>query len=108
MTHKQRSQNHDAAFIGQKFWRRDVQLFENESRETLEGQNVKSREAGKFFAGKQLPLELERGLFGREKNERIAFGIFCEGFADFGQAAESLAAAGWAEKESRLHREFFA
>ena len=53
--------------------------------------------------GEQLAFELERGLFGREKNERIACRIFFEHGAYFGESAESFAAAGGAEEKSRLH-----
>jgi hypothetical protein len=46
---------------------------------------------------------LKRGLLGRKKNERRACGIFFEGCAHFGEAAESFAAAGGAEEKARLH-----
>jgi hypothetical protein len=103
MAQEQRTQNHDAAFVGQKFRRRDVEFFKNETRETLEGQNVESRVTVQRIIGEQLAFKLEGGLFGREKNERRAFGIFFQCVADFGEAAEGFAAAGGSEKKARLH-----
>jgi hypothetical protein len=107
MLHQQGAQHHDAAFVGQKFRRRDAELFQNESREPVEGKNVQSREAGNFAAGEQLTFELKCRLFGREQNQRRAVGIFPQRGADFLQTAERLAAAGGAEEKSRLHRRIF-
>ncbi len=58
--------------------------------------------------GEQLPFELERGLFGRQQDQRRTFGIFAQRITDFRQTAERLAAAGGAEKEACLHTGFFA
>ena len=69
------------------------------------------------MVGQQLAFELEGGLFGGKQNQRPAFalfrrgkrpaGVFAERGADFGEAAESLAAAGRAEEKARLHTGFF-
>ena len=64
---------------------------------------MQARAAVERRVGKQLAFELEGGLFGREKNERHAFGIYFERVADFGEAAEGFAAAGGAEEKSHLH-----
>jgi hypothetical protein len=69
---------------------------------------VQSHVAVQRIFREQLAFELERGLFGREQNQRRAIGILAQGVADFGQTAEGFAAAGGAEKESRLHTGFFA
>jgi len=105
--HEQRAQNHDAAFVGQKFRRRDIQFFKKETRQTFERKNVQPGETLQRFVGEQLAFELERGLFGREKNQRLAFGIIFERGADFREAAESFAAAGGAEEKSRSHNFIF-
>ena len=60
------------------------------------------------MAGEQLAFELKRGLFGRKQNQRWTLRAFPQGGADFGKAAECLAAAGGAEEKSRLHTRFFA
>ena len=60
------------------------------------------------MAGEQLAFELKRGLFGREKDQWCAFGIVPQRGANFGEAAECLAAAGGAEEKSHLHTAFFA
>ena len=103
MAHEQRAQDHDAAFVVQLFRRRDVQFFKDKLREALEGENLQARVAVKRIIGEQLALELEGGLFGREKNERRACGIFLERGTDFGEAAEGFTAAGGAEEKARLH-----
>ena len=102
---QQRAQHHQPPFTGQQFRRRDVELFKNEVRQPVEGKDLQSREAGNFIAREQLPFNLERGLFGREQNQRRAGGRLRERGADFGEAAEGFAAAGGAEEKARLHAE---
>jgi hypothetical protein len=60
------------------------------------------------FGVKQLPFELEGGLFGRQQDERWTIRACPQGGADFGKAAEGLAAAGGTEEEAHLHTGFFA
>jgi hypothetical protein len=103
MAQQQRAQNHDAAFVAQKFRRRDAKLFEDKPGEPFERKNLQSRVAGERTAGEQLPFQLKRRLFGRKKNQRIAGGIFGQRGTHFGEAAEGLAAAGGAEEKARLH-----
>ena len=67
---------------------------------------MQAREAVQGIICEQLAFELECCLFGREKNERLAFGIFFQRSVDFFKTAESFAAAGGAEEKSRLHRGF--
>jgi hypothetical protein len=100
---QQRAQNHDPAFVVQLFRRRDAKIFKNETREALERENLQACATVERRVGEQLAFELEGGLFGREKNERRAFGIFFERVADFRKAAEGFAAAGGAEEKARLH-----
>ena len=64
---------------------------------------MQSRIAVQRIVGEQLTFELKRGLFGREKNERRAFGIIGQCGTHFGEASGRLAAAGGAEEKSRLH-----
>ena len=67
---------------------------------------MQSGVALKRIVREQLAFELKRGLFGREENQRLAFGIFAQRGADFREAAEGLAAAGGAEEKARLHAGF--
>jgi hypothetical protein len=64
---------------------------------------MQPREARNFPIGEQLSFQLERRLFGREKNNRFAFGIFFERGTHFFETAKGFAAAGGAEEKSRLH-----
>ena len=102
---QQRAQDHQPPFAGQQFRRRDVQRFKNELREAVEGKDVQPREPGDFPTIEQLAFNLKRSLLGREEDERRAVRRGGERGADFGEAAEGLAAASGAEEEARLHTE---
>ena len=78
-------------------------MVEGELREPLEGKDSQARVALKRIVREQLAFELKRGLFGCEKNQRSAFGIFGQCGTHFREAAEGLAAAGGAEEKARLH-----
>ncbi len=113
MPEQQRAQHHDAAFIVQLVGRRDRQFFQDKSRQPVEGKNVQPRVTGQFPVGEQLAFELERGLFGRQQNQRparlrLGAAIFPQRGADFGKTAEGLAAAGGTEEKAHLHTGFFA
>jgi hypothetical protein len=58
--------------------------------------------------GEQLTFNLKGGLLGGEQDERLPIGRGVQGGADFGKTLKGLAAAGGAEKETRLHREILA
>ena len=107
MSQQQRTQYHQAAFGGQKFRRRDVEFLKDEFRQPVEGKDLQSRETGNFPAFQQLAFELERGLFGREQDERRAVGRLRQHGADFGETSERLAAARRTEEKARLHKECF-
>jgi len=68
---------------------------------------LQSRKTGYFPGLEQLAFELERGLFGREKNQRRTGGIAGQRGPHFGETAERLAAAGRAEEKARLHAGIF-
>jgi hypothetical protein len=104
---QQGAQDHEATFAGQEFWRREIEAFENEPGEAVEGQDFEAQKAGELAIGKELAFKLEGGLLGREEDQRIAVGLAFEGGAHLGKAAESLAAAGGAEEETHGHGGMF-
>ena len=72
---EQGAQHHHTALFTQKFRRGQLQPLKNKFRQPLEGKDVQSGIALEPRVCQQLPLDLERGLFGREKNQRRAAGI---------------------------------
>ena len=107
MPQQQGAQHHEPAFGGKQFRRRDVEFFKNELCQPVEGKNLQPREAGNLPGFEQLAFELKCGLFRREKDQWLTGGIAGQCGTDFGEAAESFAAAGGAEEKARLHAGIF-
>ena len=110
MPQQQGAQYHDTALLGEQLRRRDLPPGQDKLREPFKRKNMESRvtiESGGRGMNKQLPLELERGLFGRQQNQRQSFRGFPQGGADFGQAEVSFAAAGRTQEKACLHTGFF-
>ena len=106
---QQRAQDHHPPFLGEQPRRpRDAQRIEDKLREPLERKNVQARISGQSPGVKQLAFELKRRLLGRKQDQRRAFRRRRQGGADFGEAAERLAAAGRPEEKMRLHALLFA
>ena len=83
-----------------------MQVFKNELRETVKGQNMQPGKAGNGFPVEQLAFDLKRGLLRRDENQRRSIWRPYQRRAHFGEAAERLAAARRAEKETHLHKKF--
>src|ERR1035438_3969474 len=66
---QQGAQHHEATLGGQKFWRRDLEVFKDKLRQPVEGKDLQAREAGDFTIVEQLAFKLKRRLLGREKNQ---------------------------------------
>jgi hypothetical protein len=104
--YQQRAQNHDATFGGKDFGRRNLEFFQDEPGESLQGQNVQPRVTGDFTIRQQLTFNLERGLFGREKNQGFAARIVVQDAPDPRQAAAGFATAGRPEEKLHAHNLF--
>ena len=104
---QQGAQDHQAAFAGQQFRRRQVQLFKDELGEPVEGQDLQARKTGEDGAGEKLAFELEGGLFGREDDQRIAVGLALQRGPHPGETAEGFSAAGGADEEAHGHAGMF-
>ena len=107
MPENQRPQNHDAPLLGERFRRVNLEVFQNELREPLEGQDVQPRVTLELRIAQQLTFELGSGLFGREQKQRRAVRRRDQFTADLRKAAEGLAAASGSEQKSRLHTDVF-
>ncbi len=104
---QQGAQHHHATFVVEPVGLRVGRFAEDELREAIKGKDLQPGVAVQFRIGEELAFELGGGLFGREQQERRAIGRRDQFTTNLREAAESLAAAGGAEQESRLHGVFF-
>jgi hypothetical protein len=104
---KQGAQRHDPPLFFQHLPRRAGEFAENKTGEPVERENLQARVTGQRRTGQQLALELKRGLFGREQQQRRALRAIAQGIPNLRQATERLPAAGGSEKKPDLHASFF-
>ena len=109
MPQDQRAQHHDAALVVQLVGRRHRQLFQNKSRQPVERKNMQPRVAGTTPSpASNWRSSWNVACLGASRTSGGPSGHCLQRGADFGKAAERLAAAGGTEEKARLHAGFFA
>ena len=104
MPRQQCAQHHHAAFVIEQTRGRLAERGEQKIGEAVKRKNVQPRVTGQGVVREQLALDLKRGLFRREEQQRRPLRRALQLCADFLQALESFSSAGGAEQEADLHR----
>ena len=103
MASQQGPQHHHPSLLAQQPGRSGQKLTKDKLGQPLEGKNLQAGVAGQFRITQDLPLQLERRLPGRQKNQRQPRRLRRQSRTNLRQAAKSFSAARRAKQEVYVH-----